>query len=337
MEREFGEKSFKPTPFEFRVIYWGDANNEYQNLFCRKLPGQILDSSYYTPMSLRELAIELGVASVYLEDEVALLEKYGFIEKTPTGKYQTRLVIFTEAYTTEFHRSARKFAIPAMGEILVKMKAQLPAMRSLTPTCAALSDERLLWATLWPVIRFGYNKFTGQKTELNERQELYRGGTGVPYGVLPAEIEPQFTCDSFAGRIFFDGKYSASAADFGALPEKNRFDRKAFFDDVEKMFSGEIKSRFMILTRAEEGKMQEILTEALDATAALYEQLFDCASRLMHVHAPEGIADQIDRIVHQTLLFHTVGLLGGCAVASGALPLPTVDGPVAAYAILMEE
>ena len=66
MEREFGEKSFKPEPFEFVTIFAENFNREYHNLFRRKLPGQILLSAYYTPMSVRELAIELGVASVYL-------------------------------------------------------------------------------------------------------------------------------------------------------------------------------------------------------------------------------------------------------------------------------
>ena len=58
MEREFGEKSFRPSPFEFRTIFTGVFNQEYHNLFARKLPGQILLAAYYTPMTIRELAIE---------------------------------------------------------------------------------------------------------------------------------------------------------------------------------------------------------------------------------------------------------------------------------------
>ncbi len=112
MEREFGEKSFKPEPFEFVTIFSGSFNREYHNMFARKLPGQILLSAYYTPMSVRELAIELGVASVYLEDELALLEKYHLVTQNPHGKYQTNLVIFTEDYTKEFQREAKKIAVP---------------------------------------------------------------------------------------------------------------------------------------------------------------------------------------------------------------------------------
>ncbi|MFR5865372.1 MAG: hypothetical protein ACLUFV_09550 [Acutalibacteraceae bacterium] len=77
MERTFGEKSYKPSRFEFVTIFSGQFNREYRNLFNRKLPGSVLSSAYYTPMTVRELSVELGVAAVYMEDEVALLEKYG--------------------------------------------------------------------------------------------------------------------------------------------------------------------------------------------------------------------------------------------------------------------
>ena len=76
MERQYGEKSYNPAKFEFITIFSGQFNREYRNLFTRKLPGNILHSAYYTPLTIRELSVELGVSTVYMEDEVALLEKY---------------------------------------------------------------------------------------------------------------------------------------------------------------------------------------------------------------------------------------------------------------------
>ena len=86
MEREFGEKSYKPGKFEYNVIYDGMANDEYRNLFARKIPGNILLSAYYTPMTVRELSIEMGISSVYMEDELALLEKYDLIKSVGCRK-----------------------------------------------------------------------------------------------------------------------------------------------------------------------------------------------------------------------------------------------------------
>lgn len=39
---------------------------EYQRLFDRKLPVNILVSTYYTPMTIRQLTIELGVPMAVL-------------------------------------------------------------------------------------------------------------------------------------------------------------------------------------------------------------------------------------------------------------------------------
>lgn len=135
MEREFGEKSFKPAPFGFFTIFSGAFNPQYRNMFSRKLPGQILLSAYYTPMTTRELAIELGVASVYIEDEIALLEKYDLIRLMPSGKYQTNLVIFTEGFTNEFHKAAEQFAPDLLGKIISGVRGKLEQIRKVNSFC----------------------------------------------------------------------------------------------------------------------------------------------------------------------------------------------------------
>ena len=75
MEREYGEKSYRPAKFELVTIFSGSYNAEYRNMFNRKLPGNIMLSTYYTPMTIRQLSLELGVATPYPEDEIGLLEK----------------------------------------------------------------------------------------------------------------------------------------------------------------------------------------------------------------------------------------------------------------------
>lgn len=118
MEHEFGEKSYKPSNFEFVTIFSGQFNREYRNLFNRRLSGNILLSAYYTPMTIRELSVELGVASAYMEDEVSLLEKYKLLTPMAGGKYQTNLVIFTESYTREFYKTASESYTDEIGQIL---------------------------------------------------------------------------------------------------------------------------------------------------------------------------------------------------------------------------
>ena len=59
MTRQLGEKSYNPGTF--RLDFWGDQN-KYDGLFKRKLPGSILLSSYYEPMTAEALSMELGVS-----------------------------------------------------------------------------------------------------------------------------------------------------------------------------------------------------------------------------------------------------------------------------------
>lgn len=335
MEREFGEKSFNPAPFEFVTIFSGNFNREYQNLFRRKLPGQILLSAYYTPMTIRELAIELGTASVYLEDEAAILEQYGFLSKTSAGKYQTNLLIFTEDFTKEFYNQAKKFTVPSLAELILSAKGKLAQVRRLNDFCGKLSDTRLLWGLLWAVMRRGDEQFRKAHPEFSEKN-VPCGGTGrTNYGISGEKTDDKFDCSSFAGYAEIDENYHASAADFKVLPKTNRYfghaDNDLWKEKIYRTVSGEMPPEFIILTKAEERMLYDILGDEASMMAALYERLFSCACRLMHTHAPKNVDTQIDGIMFQTLFFRTVGFIGGCAVESGSLALPDFEGPAAIY------
>ena len=333
MEREFGEKSFKPAPFEFVTIFSGEFNREYKNLFARKLPGQILMSAYYTPMTVRELAIELGVSSVYLEDELELLERYGLMTKNPTGKYQTKLLIYTDDFVNEFRRTAKGFVIEAMGGIVNGLKTKLSQVKSINRICAELSDERLLWGLLWPIIRHGYLGFCEAHPELQKKNELYAGASGTNYGISLEEVAEEWESHAFAGYSGIDAEFYAVFADFGVLPEKNRYsmEQGELGAKVRKVLAGELPPEFMIFTAEEEARMLSLIAPEIAAMKELYERMHTCACKLMAVHAPKSVEDQIAPILFQSLFFQTVGFVGNCAVLSGALEVPCADGPVALY------
>lgn len=338
MERTFGEKSYKPSRFEFVTIFSGQFNREYRNLFNRKLPGSVLSSAYYTPMTVRELSVELGVAAVYMEDEVALLEKYGLLAALPGGKYQTALVIFTEGYTREFYRSAAGFCTDAVGRILEDVKRALPRLRAVGFIGSGLPDDRLLWPLLWHLMRGGHRIFEERRGSPAPDQ-LYDGAAGVNYGIewessaSAADAEP-YACDAFAGYAGIDEWYAASFADFGVLPAQNRYSTNAgSVADALHSRSG----AFAVFTSRELAEAESILRPQLEAMAELYERLTDCAEALMRVHAPKNVEALVEKIILKTIFFRTVGLIGKCAVDSGNLALPDGDGPVAVYVYKTQE
>lgn len=95
MERLYGEKSYRPNIFE--IDFWGTKagdDREYRDFQRRKIKGNILLAAYYSPVTIQELGIELGVALPYLEDEIKLLVDRQYLV-CKNGKYLTNIPIFT--------------------------------------------------------------------------------------------------------------------------------------------------------------------------------------------------------------------------------------------------
>ena len=328
MEREFGTRSYKPADFRFHTIYAGQANREYHNLFTRKLPGNILDCAYYTPMTIRELAVELGVAAAYLEDEIGLLEKYHLIRALSVGKYQTNLVIFTKDYRNEFNRTAEEFLTEDVGAILSSVREKLPRLRELGFIGLGLEENRLLWALLFELMRKG-NMQLGS----SHKDEIYKGAAGTNYGTEydGNDEDDSYGCYSFAGYYAIVEGYSATFAEFGVLPKKNRF--LTHLDELKSkvaaMAEGKLEATVPIVSRSQRESIENILQQEIEGFGKVYDKLYRCAVEIMRTHAPASVASMVEDVVANTLLFETVGVMGVCAVKSGELMIPEDDLPAA--------
>ncbi len=58
-----------------------------------KLRQNIAYAAYFEPKTIEEIAKELGVSPVFIEDEVAYLEEYGFLDLLPGQKHRTNIYI----------------------------------------------------------------------------------------------------------------------------------------------------------------------------------------------------------------------------------------------------
>ncbi len=147
MTREFGEKSYNPQTF--RMDYWGNwetdfGNQIYWQLFERRLPGNILLAAYNKPVTITELSVELGVAVVYLEDELQILEKHEFIKKI-SDKYQTNIVIFTKDYEKRALEKFQPIYQKAAKQVYRQVKDLLPELKKLKFYGNHYDENRLKW------------------------------------------------------------------------------------------------------------------------------------------------------------------------------------------------
>lgn len=337
MEREYGTKSYQPAKFTFSTLFSGSYNPEYVNLFNRLLPGNILYSAYYSPVTIRELALETGVPTAYLEDEAALLVKYGLLQAlSGRDRYQTNMILYTEEYMKELYEKLGALCTGQLTNILTTMSEQLTALKAIGFQGADLEDERLLWPLFWLVLHRGYNLSNQRSSGQYSYQMLYTHAEGINVGIInSADEESPFTTYGFAGYSRIDENYAAAFADFGILPLKNRYlhhDVQAVKDAV---YAG--SGEYVLFKGTQLSEVEHLLQSQILAMADLYEQMISAAQELLLSHAPESVAELVPNVVGKTLFFDTVGLLGKCALDSGALRLPDTDYPLAVFLYSTDE
>lgn len=327
MEREFGEKSYNPARFEFITIFDGIYNAEYRNLFNRRLPGNILLSAYYTPMTVRELSLELGVASPYMEDEIDLLKKYNLLTELSGGRVQTKLVIFTRAYNEDFIRCGEPVCAGALKNILPAVRKKLPRLREMGFPGDSLPEEILLWDLLFFLLWKGNGLFADACPATQQRQTLYRGATGINYGTDFDQYDSEYSCNSFAGIADLREDYTSTFAEFNILPENCRISAfPSLWEDVSAMIRGECPASVPIFSDAQWEQLSALFAEEIRACADLLMHLYETALEQMRQHAPADL-EEMEQIVAGALFFRSVGLIGAAAVRSGALALPPEGQP----------
>ena len=109
MAREFGKRSYNPERLSFLAsgsqpsgLPWGAVQ--------RKIPVNILCEANNNPSTVEELAIELGIAAPYMEEEVDILEKSELLRKLDDGKYITNFFIAPSECIEEVNELCEDFA-----------------------------------------------------------------------------------------------------------------------------------------------------------------------------------------------------------------------------------
>lgn len=92
--RDSGELGIKPISFWY-MGHNGSAGDkgDTSDYLNTKLRQNIAYAAYFDAKTVDEIAKELGVSPVYIEDEVELLEENGFLDKLAGNKYLTNIKI----------------------------------------------------------------------------------------------------------------------------------------------------------------------------------------------------------------------------------------------------
>lgn len=143
MARQYGIRSYKPDDVHF-VASGKFAYNRPWGVVQRKLPKNILLEADNNPSTLEELAVELGTAMPYLEEEVEILKDATLLKKIG-DKYITNFFIASKECQTDIYNAQRRDS-KKRSALLEKILADsLEKIRALGVAGPTVSDNNLKW------------------------------------------------------------------------------------------------------------------------------------------------------------------------------------------------
>lgn len=152
MEKNYGKLSY--DPIELEMAFWG-RSNRYYGEFNDKLSQNILMCCYYDRQSEEQIALQLGVSTAYLEDNIKKLTEYGLLT-VKNGLYQTDVPIITN----DVFDDIAKVNSTAVSEIADKINAAIDGMaddvRALGFYGCDMPKNTLKWLLVSQILHLAY-------------------------------------------------------------------------------------------------------------------------------------------------------------------------------------
>ena len=313
MTRKLGEKSYNPGTF--RLGFWGDWNY-YDALFHRKLPGAIVLAAYYTPMSMEELSMELGVSAPYLEEELDTLEAAEVLVKVGS-KYQTNMVILTEAYEEDFLRNTKSIYADIATQVYEKAVELLPEFKALEFEGDGFEDNRLLFALLNMAMVNAFD-VAGEKSPIGKMSKLALGTNGWIFG-----WDNDYKFSHFSGITMQtwnrEGTAWFSAENYNVIRDCQLYDHSCFYEKAEAMCAailkgkadrenyalpkliedgfiscteGVLSANFPVFSSEVYEKVKEMIAPITELVCDCMLQISEMAEKMLTEHAPAAVKDQ---------------------------------------------
>ncbi len=107
MAREFGKRSYNPEQIAFIQSGRDGKNGQPWSIITHLLYKNIFLETYENPQTAEELALELGIALPYMEDELEFLTREQLLTKSE-NKYQTAFNIISKEEQRKKHENNKK-------------------------------------------------------------------------------------------------------------------------------------------------------------------------------------------------------------------------------------
>jgi len=314
MERIYGEKSYNPN--YVKIDFWGTKggeDREYCEFQNRKIKGNILLAAYYTPVTIQEISMELGVSVPYLEDEIKLLcDRQYLVFKN--GKYLTNVPLFT-IECTDIIKEKMKDITQKAAESFIGIADEFEQRFGERFANENLSRWQKLFLCLYFSLIVTENYVEEKYGELPNGgpYSLVNGGGGQGIVWMYEDITSEYrtdrgirgiyncssTCDVSANVIAMNFKQTLNAQHFTGdmtdpmvctatgLYDKLPEDNKQMLNELGYASNG--TANFAVWTAQEYTELQRILRKCTDVIAELNRKTIEIASEVTADLAPTHI------------------------------------------------
>lgn len=144
MAREFGAKSYNPENIDFSA-----SGNQPSGLpwsaVQRSIPKNILIEASNNPSTAEELAVALGIAMPYMEEEIRLLVNATLLSKLDDGRYITDFYISSAECQRRIYDTIMKESVIRSELLNEIIDSSIPFIRSLGVVPDNMSDNDIKW------------------------------------------------------------------------------------------------------------------------------------------------------------------------------------------------
>lgn len=349
MDRKYGEKSYNPATFAINFWGGGGDNSYVWQTFVRKLPGNIVLAVYEKPLTIKEISLELGVATPYLEDELEILLRNKFIRKIG-DKYRTDFVIFKTPYELEFQEKVPSSAIcdKTAEHIRDTVEELLPNFKK--KDFGVLLDDNAL---RWFMVNFALINALGDFEEISKNEfgnypQLVGATCGFIYG-----HDNDYQFNNFEGiyGCCFNKNLTAhfTAVNYNTIVKCQRWnggniirtekmcdailEEQVRSDDITaaqlvsenmiKIKDGKLKANFPVFTSRDNDFMRKQLKEIIDSTVFCMHEICKLAADIFKKHTPKYFQDRCEQLCYVRHQADAMSIIVQKLVNDGYLTVPS--------------
>ena len=203
MERKIGKLGISPVTAEGMShcgnVRFGGAPEDFLR---DRLELNIVYSVYWSPKTKSEIAEELGLTLVFIEDKIDLLEKNGYLVKTSGGRYTTYVAFSPESFSSETYGKALKLKLKIAEELAKNYAPKVrEAIKDFKDVYIPGGNRELLDAA---AIFYGIANNSGITINKDLSEYLIRPVNGGEYIALvelkKENLTPDYKCELDAAR-----------------------------------------------------------------------------------------------------------------------------------------